>query len=50
VQTDPDMPLHEAHVLGGKVKGAIRTAVPQVQSVLVHMEPYEPADGRRTDP
>jgi hypothetical protein len=23
------------------VKGAIRSAVPQVQSVLVHMEPYE---------
>jgi len=39
VQADPMMPLHEAHVLGGKVKGAIRTAVPQVASVLVHMEP-----------
>ena len=41
VQTDPQMPLADAHVLGGKVKGAIRTAVPQVQSVLVHMEPFE---------
>jgi cation diffusion facilitator family transporter len=40
VQTDPMLPLHEAHVLGGKVKGAIRAAVPQVSSVLVHMEPY----------
>ena len=39
VQTDPEMPLREAHVLGGKVKGAIRAAVPQVQYVLVHMEP-----------
>ena len=39
VQADPMMPLHEAHVLGGKVKGAIRAAVPQVASVLVHMEP-----------
>jgi cation diffusion facilitator family transporter len=48
VQTDPEMPLHEAHILGGKVKSAIRTAVPQVQSVLVHMEPYEPAGGRGT--
>lgn len=42
VQTDPEMPLRDAHVLSGKVKSAIRTAVPQVQSVLVHMEPYEP--------
>jgi cation diffusion facilitator family transporter len=43
VQADPALSLHDAHVLGGKVKGAIRAAVPQVQSVLVHMEPYEPA-------
>ena len=28
-------------VVGGKGKGAIRRAVPQVDSVLVHMEPYE---------
>jgi cation diffusion facilitator family transporter len=40
VQTDPRIPLEEAHVLSGRVKGAIRAAVPQVQSVLVHMEPF----------
>jgi len=43
VQTHPDMLLRDAHVLGGKVKGAIRTAVPQVQAVLVHMEPFQGA-------
>jgi cation diffusion facilitator family transporter len=42
VQADPAMRLDDAHVLGGKVKGAIRAAVPQVQSVLVHMEPHGP--------
>jgi cation diffusion facilitator family transporter len=42
VQADPCLPLAEAHVLGGKVKGAIRAAVPRVQSVLVHLEPFEP--------
>ena len=41
VQADPDLGLRSAHVLGGMVKAAIRAAVPQVQSVLVHMEPYE---------
>ena len=41
VQAEPAMPLREAHVLSGKVKGAIRAALPQVQSVLVHMEPFE---------
>ena len=40
VHAEPSLPLRDAHVLGGKVKSAIRAAVPQVQSVLVHMEPY----------
>jgi cation diffusion facilitator family transporter len=43
VQADPAMSLEDAHVLGGKVKSAIRAAVPKVQSVLVHMEPYAEA-------
>ncbi len=44
VQAAPQTPLHEAHTLGGRVKGAIRAAVPQVQFVLVHMEPFETPD------
>jgi cation diffusion facilitator family transporter len=40
VQTYPQMPLDEAHALGGAVKSAIRRAVPAVEHVLVHMEPY----------
>ncbi|MEK7401865.1 MAG: cation diffusion facilitator family transporter [Gemmatimonadota bacterium] len=42
VHADPAMRLDAAHVLSGKVKSAIKAAVPQVQSVLVHMEPYGP--------
>jgi cation diffusion facilitator family transporter len=41
VQADPGMSLHEAHILSGKVKGAIQRAVPAVLGVLVHMEPFE---------
>jgi cation diffusion facilitator family transporter len=41
VQTDPAMSLHAAHIVSGKVKSAIRTAVPEVSGVLIHMEPYE---------
>jgi len=41
VQAEPSLSLHEAHVLSGKVKRAIRSAVPSVQDVLVHMEPFE---------
>lgn len=42
VQADASLSLHDAHVLGGRVRSAIRTAMPQVQDVLVHMEPFEP--------
>ncbi|MFN8062539.1 MAG: cation diffusion facilitator family transporter [Vicinamibacterales bacterium] len=42
VQADPAMSLHDAHVLGGRVKSAIVASTPQVAGVLVHMEPFEP--------
>ncbi|HWA56874.1 MAG TPA: cation diffusion facilitator family transporter [Gemmatimonadales bacterium] len=42
VQADPAMSLHAAHILSGRVKSAIRAAVPEVQVVLIHMEPHEP--------
>ena len=41
VQADPMLPLRDAHVLSGKVKGAIRSSIPGVSRVLIHMEPYE---------
>ncbi|WP_240907362.1 cation diffusion facilitator family transporter [Paludisphaera rhizosphaerae] len=41
VQADRMIPLWEAHVMSGKVKGAIRSAVPNVAGVLVHMEPFD---------
>ena len=40
VQADPAMSLHDAHIVSGKVKGAIRAAVPAVSGVLIHMEPF----------
>ncbi len=42
VQADPAMSLHEAHILSGRVKGAIRRRVPAAAGVLIHMEPFEP--------
>lgn len=45
VQADPEMSLHDAHILSGRVKGAIRAAVPRVSGVLIHMEPHEPPRG-----
>lgn len=41
VQADPALSLHDAHIVGGKVKSAIRAALPAAKDVLIHMEPYE---------
>ena len=41
VQADPALPLHDAHILSGMVKSAIRGAVPEVEGALIHMEPYK---------
>ena len=49
VQADPAMSLHDAHVVSGRVKGAIRTAVPTVAGTLVHMEPFEDAADAAAD-
>ncbi|MDH4130320.1 MAG: cation diffusion facilitator family transporter [Gemmatimonadota bacterium] len=41
VQAHPLMSLRDAHVLSGKVKTAIRSQVPEVAGVIIHMEPDE---------
>ncbi len=42
VQADPALSLHDAHIVSGRVKSAIRRDVPNTTGVLIHMEPYEP--------
>lgn len=41
VQAAPEMSLHDAHVLSGKVKAAIRDVLHTAAEVLIHMEPYQ---------
>jgi cation diffusion facilitator family transporter len=41
VQADADLPLRDAHALGTAVSRALHNGLPSVQSVIVHMEPYE---------
>jgi cation diffusion facilitator family transporter len=43
VQAEPSTPLDEAHALGHRVTDAIRAAIPEVEAVVVHMEPYATA-------
>lgn len=42
VQADPNLTLHFSHILSGKVKSAIRQAVPAVLDASIHMEPFDP--------
>lgn len=49
VQADPSMSLNDAHQLSGAVKSSIRTNVPRVAGVLVHMEPFERPSETATD-
>jgi len=41
VQADADLSLRDAHALGATVTRALHDQLPYVQSVIVHMEPYE---------
>lgn len=43
VKADPTLSLEAAHEIAAKVKYSILAAIPNVVSVLVHMEPYVPA-------
>jgi len=50
VQADPTLSLRDAHILSGKVKGAVRANVPSVAEVLVHMEPFEETEASAQAP
>ena len=41
VQADPELSLRDAHILSGRVKTALKVAVPAVKDASIHMEPYE---------
>ncbi len=42
----PDMSVHDAHALSGRVKAAVREAVPSVANVLIHIEPADEGGAR----
>jgi cation diffusion facilitator family transporter len=41
VQADATLSLHDAHVLSGRVKSAMRESVSSLHGATVHMEPFE---------
>ena len=40
LEVDPNMTVHDAHEVAHRVKDAIRAQVPEVQDVLIHIEPH----------
>lgn len=45
IQVAPGMSVYDAHIVSGKVKAAIKAAMPKVANVLIHIEPFEPPGG-----
>jgi cation diffusion facilitator family transporter len=41
VQVDPEMPVREAHAVGGRVRARVRAEVDAVRDVLIHVEPAD---------
>jgi cation diffusion facilitator family transporter len=50
IQADPHTTLAAAHALGGRVKYAMCHAGLRIQSVLVHMEPFDGYNSERIQP
>jgi divalent metal cation (Fe/Co/Zn/Cd) transporter len=42
LQVDPDLSIRVAHALAGKVKATLKSAMPGLVTVLIHVEPFEP--------
>jgi divalent metal cation (Fe/Co/Zn/Cd) transporter len=42
VEVDPQMTVADAHVITGKIKTAVRAAVPAVADIHIHVEPHRP--------
>jgi len=47
LQVAPEMSVRKAHDLAHGVKDAIRRAMPQIEDVLIHIEPHRPARAAR---
>ncbi|MBI3833290.1 MAG: cation transporter [Planctomycetes bacterium] len=43
IEVDPAMTVADAHALTGLAKSTVRTRLPQISSLLIHVEPHRPA-------
>lgn len=43
LEVDPDLPVRDGHAIAGRVRAALRTELPRVADVLIHVEPFHPA-------
>ncbi len=50
LHVDPTMTVADAHALQGRVKAAVRAAIPSVRTLLIHVEPAEPKTSAPTPP
>lgn len=41
IEVDPSLPVSTGHAIGGRVRAALRTQLPRIADVLIHIEPAE---------
>jgi cation diffusion facilitator family transporter len=46
----PEMTVADAHIITGKIKTAVRAALPTVADIHIHVEPHEPAPAPAVPP
>jgi divalent metal cation (Fe/Co/Zn/Cd) transporter len=44
LHVDPELTIRVAHALAGKVKATLRAKIPNLRTVLIHVEPFEPPE------
>ena len=49
LHVDPELSIKEAHSLSGKVKATLKSQVPRILGVLIHIEPSEETSSADTD-
>jgi len=50
VEVAPDMTVADAHIITGKIKTAVRAALPTAADIHIHVEPHEPPPAAAVPP
>ena len=44
IEVDPDLAVSQAHHVGHQAAEKVKTEMPEIGEILVHLEPHQPQD------